>query len=534
VGYDWFRRTGIGSGAELTRVPESTRPMYFEWDPDADLVPGNHRTSLDFPDGVDVEAHTVSAHASAGLGGWGLDVLGGWSTVALDIRLDIDRSPFPAAVIRAGDEEPQGSTEARLASPVLPGLLGFGTSEVVAGLFWQERAIRDSRATLEIDLPIFVEFNARQGAPVFPPTSVPPGTKEASTVAFEQDADTIAAFGQLDWRFRPRWSLIGGLRLQREAKRAQWERTYDTPTAFAFMCCLEWDEFTARKRRSEVHASPKIALGYAPTEETRLFARWSRGFKGGGYNEFASGASDAELEYDAETADEWALDMKGDFLGGAARLDLSLFWMELRDFQVLTTPPDAVNLIAVNAAKARARGIEADLHWRPSDWLTVRGTLGMNDSEFLDFRVGTCSADREDEDGDGDPRCDHTGEPLPRAPRWTASLTPFFTWPLAAIPGLRALPPGLGATLGLTAAYQDTQFLSDTFDERARQGSFFRFRGAIGFGALDGAWSFRVVGENLTDVATANTAGQIPTGAGHFWQIPDPPRTLYGRFRWSF
>jgi outer membrane receptor protein involved in Fe transport len=552
LSYDWFEIDATGLGAELKVVPQSTRPFFREFDPKADFEPNNYVASVDHPDGSLSNAHTGTANWHGDVGDWGVDFVGGHSVMRIEADLDVDYSPAPAAVITTADDNTTTSLELRTTSPSLPGFLGLrrlfgfdlGNSDFIAGVFHQRRTIENSFLTLDIDPVVFGEFVARQRLPIaLPPLPNPvPGRgviSERSTLVFDETSESIAGFGQMNWNFVPRWTVLFGLRLQNEKKQADWIRTFDSPTSLIFTQFLNWAEFTQSLERSEFQVSPKVSLNYKPTDDLSFFARWSRGYKGGGFNEFATRGSASDLQFAQEEVDEWALDAKTMLLDDTARLNVSLFWMELSDFQVLTTRPGDIVFTVVNAAKARARGVEADLTILPTSWLSVIGTLGFNDAKFLEFPIGTCAQDMPNTDGDSDPRCDLSGHSLARAPHWVISMMPVVTLPVTSIPGLRnwisTSWSGLGFSSSFTVEYQDsqdTEGLGGLGDPRARQEPFFRYRASLGIGNPDQGWSVRLAVENLTNVATQNGTGEIQTAPGHIWQQPEPPRVVYGQLRW--
>ncbi|MGH7897605.1 MAG: TonB-dependent receptor, partial [Candidatus Binatia bacterium] len=506
------------------------------------------------PDGSLSDAHGGTINWHGEIGGYGLDLVAGHSVLGLEAELDVDYSPAPASVITTADDNTTTSIELRASSPTLGGLLGLGRlfgfalgdSDFIAGVFYYRRLIEDSFLTLDLDPVVFGEFVFRQELPVtLPPLPVPipaRGTlSERSTLVFNETADSIAGFGQINWHVAPHWTLLTGLRIQHETKQADWIRTFDTPTSLLFTQFLNWEEFTQDLERSELQISPKLSVNYKPTDDLSFFARWSRGYKGGGFNEFATRGSPADLKFAQEEVDEWALDAKTTLLDGAARLNVSLFWMHLRDFQVLTTRPGDIVFTVVNAASARARGVEADVTAAPTDWLTLTGTLGFNDAKYLSFPIGTCAQDMPNTDGDADPRCDLSGHSLSRAPHWVISTTPVLTFPATVIPGVRQWIPASAAGLGISGGFtvefqdsQDTESLGGLGDPRARQDSFFRYRAGLGIGNRDQGWSIRVAAENLTNVATQSGSGEIQTAPGHLWQQPEPPRVVYGQMRWEF
>ena len=226
-----------------------------------------------------------------------------------------------------------------------------------------------------------------------------------------------------------------------------------------------------------------------------------------------------------------------DLVARAARLGLVLFRTTITDFQLLTDDPDTGFNEVKNAGEARAQGVELDGVWLALDWLTLRGSLGMNDSEFVEFPFGPCTGDREDIDGDGDPRCDLSGRSIHQAPQWVVTLIPSLRFPLGRLPVLGTLPlvgAGLDLVGSLTVEYRDTQLLDATLDPRTRQGSFFRFDANVGFGNARQGWSLRVTAQNLTDEIVADNSRQVSLLPGHYVRGPEPPRHVFGELRWSF
>ncbi|MGH7897199.1 MAG: TonB-dependent receptor domain-containing protein, partial [Candidatus Binatia bacterium] len=232
----------------------------------------------------------------------------------------------------------------------------------------------------------------------------------------------------------------------------------------------------------------------------------------------------------------WEVGARMRFLDDAATLNVTLFRQDVTDFQVLTLPPNSVATTVVNAGEARSQGLELDALWLPASWLTIGGALAFNDSEFLSFVFGQCSFDRPDTDGNGDGRCDVTGQPLFRTPKWKSTLVGNARTPAQSIVGLRsvALLDGVDLLGGLTFEYQDVQYLERTFDPRVRQAPFFRFGTNLGFASSRHGWSARVVVENLTDEPTSVLIRDVPLGGGNFAKIPEPQRLVFASVRWEF
>lgn len=557
----------LTGGYELNRVPEHTRNFIRRFDPNVDFEPNNFIGSFDHKDGVVLDAESVLASWSDDWGGWSVNAVAGNAKLGETLENDTDFSPVPVSFTLAGRTTEQTTFELRTTSPSLPGLLGLenlfgrslGNTDFTVGVFRQERQIADLFSTLNINDLLLVEFllieQSPQLGPILGPLlgillpALPPDletndllaaiAEEQTTLFFDEEAQTDAVFGQLNWYFLPEWTLELGLRSSKEQKKAHIRRVFDSQNTLILSQVLMWEEFDRQLERKESQLSPKISLNFKPNDNASFFVSWGNAYKAGGFNAFASGGSDDELVFEPEIVEQWAIDAKLRLFDDSMKLNLTFFRMDLEDFQILTANPSNLVITIENAAIARAQGAEADLTWLATDWLTLRAAVGYNDSEFLDFPIGTCPQDMENSDGDSEPRCDLSGKPLSRAPKWANTLTATVIAPIKAIPFIGGLLPSafdnIGFVTSVTGEYQGAQFLNDDLDERKKQESFIRYRASVGFGDLNQAWSLRLSVENLTNEGTALTIGEIPAVApGHFYQIPDAPRVAYAHFRYDF
>ena len=545
-------RLDLVGGSEFRRIPQSTRSFYRQYDPNVDFQPDNLKGSIDNPDGSRNKINTFVANWKKELAGWGLDIDGGYSLLHDVIDNDSDFGPSPAAFTSSVRDEPQATAEVRLSSPSLPGLLGIGsvvgrslgTSSIIFGVFYQRRQFENFSETLTLNDPVVLEFQIAQNLPPsvplssLPPLGNPQATRESSTVFFDESADAIAGFGQLEWQFLDRWTLQYGMRLSHESESADIARVFNTANHVIFDQVLGWKAFSRSLDRSELDVTPKVSLNYKPTADLSFFVSWGRGVKGGGFNDFASGGTNAELEFNPEKVSQWEINMKSRLLDGAVGFNLALFRMDVTDFQVITQEPPNVTVKVENAAKARSQGVEAELTWLPTTWLTLRDAAGFVDARFIKFPIGTCAQDRPNTDGDSDPRCDLSGRPFPFTPKWTNTLTSEAAFPLMGIPGVKAILPstikGVALTGGIAWEFLGAKYLLDDLDPRKRQDWFFRLRASVGFEDVGRGWSLRFNVENLTDERTSILVNEITTGPGHFVQYPEPPRLFIGQLRYQF
>jgi len=564
LGYEKIHFDFRGIGWEWSQVPEQTKAFYRSYDPNTDFVPKNHIGSVDTGEFNDNTLDTFVLNGGYDLGSWHLSVVGGYSILKVRSLIDDDFGPQPMLFNTSVDDDPQGTAEGRIDSPSLPGFLGLdrpfglalGTSEVTAGFFYQQRQIKNSRLSINFNLPVLAQFAAANtappGTPVLPigdfiGTGLPiPGLgivdttpiDEETTMLFAQSTTSYAGYGQLQWHFREPWTLLFGMRFTDESKTAHWHRIVTQGTGVVFTALGGQSTFMTQRERSETAFTPKVALRYDWSDAINFYASWAEGFKAGGFNEQVFNTTDEALEFKSETAQAWELGARLRLFDDTATVNAALYRHDVDDFQVLTLPPNSVATTVVNAGKARSQGVELDAAWLATSWLTLSATLAYNDSEFLSFVLGQCSFDRPDTDGNGDGRCDVTGRPLFRTPRWKTTTVGNVRYPIASLVkragATASFLDGIDVLGGLTLEYQDVQYLERTYDPRVRQGPFVRLGANFGFADDRRGWSARVVAENLNDVDTAVLVRDVPLGGGNFARIPEPQRLVFGTVRWGF
>ncbi len=474
------------------------------------------------------------------LGGWDVVVVAGWSR--LDSREQDDQEGAPWDLNRTTEDEVSRQTtfEIRVNSPTL-GVRDFlgqrlGSIDFTSGFFFQRRVQDPTVVTGNLDENLLLLVQALNMLPdASNDVPRPPSKVETLTTRFEQTADEFSGYGEMSWSLSERWTFISGMRLDYTTKEATWNQ-YLTPQAVLLRVIA--DEFTDERSNEEFDYAPKVGVTFDWTDDLNLYATWSKGFQAGGFNTFSTVADPANRIIKPARVRSWEAGTKSRLLDGRAELNVGLFWMTMEDFQLFTLSPTPTSNFpvprVVNVGRLRARGVEADSAWLPTEWLTVRGALGFNDAEYLSFPLGTCFSDHQGPGG----FCELAGRPLEQAPHWDVSLTPSVRVPLATIPGLGAMLPAGLETIDLEQAlsvqYTDNRYLNDSDDPRTRQPSYFFLSGSVGFANASQGWSLQFRVENMTDVRTANIAVEGTPASGIAWKSSMPPRVMYGRIRWDF
>jgi iron complex outermembrane receptor protein len=129
--------------------------------------------------------------------------------------------------------------------------------------------------------------------------------------------------------------------------------------------------------------TPEAGLEWKPTRDILVYYTYSEGFKAGS-GENASGSTTIvkpEQMYNHE------LGVKASF-GRMVTLNLAGYAYTLNGLQLNKTiagGPTGYTTIFDNAAKTRAKGVEADVLLRPASGLRLSGSLSYTDAHFVDY-----------------------------------------------------------------------------------------------------------------------------------------------------
>lgn len=206
-----------------------------------------------------------------------------------------------------------------------------------------------------------------------------------SRTQVDQSGNTIALFGQWTQALTSRWSLTLGARMERNevslSPRDSGKRSD------------QWQRFT-----------PKLALQYAWSNDTQVYASYSEGFRAGGFNAFATSAG--YPSYDPEQVDAYELGIKGWAAERRLRYSAALYWMQISDMQVQQIVQPGMVYIT-NAAEARSSGLELEADYLLGEHWQLQASLGINRTRFERFQDGSA---------------DYQGNHAPFAPDLTSYL----------------------------------------------------------------------------------------------------------------
>jgi len=181
--------------------------------------------------------------------------------------------------------------------------------------------------------------------------------------------------------------------------------------------------------------SPRLAINFDVSDNGMLYGIYSQGYKAAGARANPDSGGENNSIFDEEKLHNFEVGFKGVTADGSFRYELAAFYMIWNDFQAtiresfcrlpdgslvpndgsvpiedcLITPLDRIE----NADEASSKGLEFTASWAPvENWLfgLSAGYLDAKFESFEDVPIGGNVVDL-------------SGEPMPNAPEWTATVT---------------------------------------------------------------------------------------------------------------
>lgn len=401
--------------------------------------------------------------------------ISGWRNLEVPWAADIDSTPSFVFHTRVLNLQEQWSEELRYAG-------AFGPVSLTAGLFYLEQKL--------------TYIDERNFSPTFRRTGGGRG-----------DFTSWAAFADADWRVTDEITLSGGLRYTREEKLSQISRVrraiddLDGPGVVVPGEGVDGGSIDSRSLvfsdapfdQSWDDLSPRVGVQWRPSENTNIYASWSRAFRGGGANFRTASLGLAPRAYDPEQQSTFEVGWKQGFERG--RVNVAVFRNEIENMQRETNQADpisGVQQIVLNAGDATIWGGEIETRFDVTAHFTVSAHAGYVHGEY----------DRITEDLNGDlviNDADYALE-IPRLAPWTYGVALDYERPF-----------GEGvARARLSYNRRDSAFYNDNNFGRLNAADMVDAR--LGFDH-DSGWSVALYGENLLDETTFGGDTVLPSTA---------------------
>ena len=378
---------------------------------------------------------------------------------------DNDYAPLSLLFTDYSDTFDQFTQEFRIASP------SEGNFRYVAGLFFLNETA-DTYRTATVGSDAAGRLPATPGA--------------VSLINGEIETDSYAAFVNVNYNFAPALRLDAGARFTHERRGLFFNLDGSQSGGFGIGVLPNFHDHADENR-----FTPTISLTYLMADDANVYAKFSQGFKSGGWNvdflntkqiTFLPGDNKTPFAFDTETVNSYELGLKSEWFAHRLRANVAVFEADYSDYQTnqFIAYPGGTTVIQLNnAAKVNTDGVEFTVEASLSDDLRVNVDADYLRAKFDSFPGGGAAG------------ADATGNQLPYAPRVAGSGSLAYTIP-ARVFGGKLMVFGQYAYRNSTYTGQE-----NTADELLP--SYGIFNGYIGWRSDQSMWEFTVRAQNITD-----------------------------------
>jgi iron complex outermembrane receptor protein len=328
------------------------------------------------------------------------------------------------------------------------------------------------------------------------------------------DTKTWAAFGEVTWDFTDSLSLTVGGRYTEDERQSRVVRQtflgvnsplFGNPAAVSITAPVLVNgvqvvpEF--RGRRTDTDFTPRVILAWQPVDYVNLYASYSEGFKGGGFDPRGNFSNaDVRRGFLPEFVESFELGAKASLADGRLTLNSAVFYADYTDVQIpgsaiVTTPTGQTTFVGTvtNAGAAIIKGVEFESTARFTDRLSGVLAFGYANADYTEFlQSGVNVAGRAD---------------IQNTPDWTGNVSLTYALPLTVF--------GSTGSLSFTAAAayrgdtQQFEFPIPLLD----QSDYWLYDASINWTSGDDRWRVGVHGRNLADERYITSGYNFPGAA---------------------
>lgn len=212
----------------------------------------------------------------------------------------------------------------------------------------------------------------------------------------DYDFDQKAVFGEVSYQVSDKLELTGGLRwYDFDEERTQiFDGIFGNDNNGTALVA------TAGETSADGFA-PRFILSYQATENTKLNAQISKGFRLGGINDPLNVplCTPADLQtfggrdsWENEELINYEVGSKTSFRDGRGSFNLAAFYMDIDDLQATVTAGSCSSRVVFNVPKARSVGAEFELAFQPTNFFDFAISGSYTDSELRSTLTSTDSA----------------------------------------------------------------------------------------------------------------------------------------------
>lgn len=207
-------------------------------------------------------------------------------------------------------------------------------------------------------------------------------TSAVDVSASAYGSSAIALFGQAALHITDALTLTLGGRYSKDKK---WARQSGANTHPGLPLIAV--PFSTKNWLSSSSFDPRVVLDYKINRDASIYASYSTGYKGGGFQYIPFTLAVANTTFRPESLTAYEAGFKTDWFGRALRVNGALFWYDYKDLQVariLGSVSSATPLID-NAASSTIKGVELEVTGHVTPTTTLGLSYGYLDAKYNKF-----------------------------------------------------------------------------------------------------------------------------------------------------
>jgi outer membrane receptor protein involved in Fe transport len=195
-----------------------------------------------------------------------------------------------------------------------------------------------------------------------------------------------AVFADATYHLNAKWDLQAGVRYARNEQSNGSITSIDSPAQRAFGPSTALPEVESKDHALTWAISPT----YHINPDLMAYFRAASGYRPGGPN---TTAGDIPPTYDHDTVINYEFGLKGFAMSQTVSFDVAAFQIDWKDIQLQNTDAETQFTYFTNGGKARTRGLEGAIDWRPADGLSVGLNAAVLDAELTEALPVLATAD---------------------------------------------------------------------------------------------------------------------------------------------
>ena len=145
--------------------------------------------------------------------------------------------------------------------------------------------------------------------------------------------------------------------------------------------------------RTDTAFTPRAIVAFKPNGDLNLYASYSEGFKGGGFDPRGNFANaDVREGFLPESVESYEIGAKATVFDGRGTINTAIFYADYTDVQipgsvVIPGPPVSFVGTVTNAGAAEMKGVEVESTFQFTDNFSGRVAVGYIDAKYTEFLV---------------------------------------------------------------------------------------------------------------------------------------------------